>query len=149
MGDWNEQCIGNSTSSKLCRDHNLVDLWNFHHPETEFRTYQRGSNRIDFAVVSSSLATKIDIVYEPFQYRLKGDHRAMILQFDSKTVFGSSQVHKPPNTKRILSSKDKKDRYGSEYHEFDLVKGRNLNEAMQEKEQHQRTLYYLLQKNYL
>ncbi len=32
-----------------------------------------------------------------------------------------------------LSNEEKQQRYGSEYHEFDLVQGRNLNEAMEEK----------------
>ena len=32
-----------------------------------------------------------------------------------------------------LTNEEKQERYGSEYHEFDLVQGRNLNEAMEEK----------------
>ena len=37
-------------------------------------------------------------------------------------------------TKPKLSAEVKKERYGSEYHEFDLVQGRNLDEAMRRKQ---------------
>ena len=96
MGDWNETCQGNSTSNKLCRDYNLVDLWNFHNPDEEFRTYQRGQHHIDFTLVSTTLATRMNLVYEPFQYRMKGDHRAMILQFQGDEVFGSNLAATTP-----------------------------------------------------
>ncbi len=37
-------------------------------------------------------------------------------------------------TEPKLTAEEKKERYGSEYHEFDLVKGNNLTEAMRERE---------------
>ena len=89
MGDWNEQCQGNSNSNKLCHDFGLVDLWNVKHPNTELSTYKRGSRRIDFALVSQDIANMdTHMIYEPFDYRLSGDHRGFIIDIPM-AIFGT------------------------------------------------------------
>ena len=95
IGDWNEECKDGSTSYDLCREFGLVNIFErlyLNHPQ--FKTYQRGSRVIDFALAPPQIADKIsNFVYEPFIYRLKGDHRAFYFDIDEKILFGDI---KPP-----------------------------------------------------
>ena len=88
LGDWNEECIGTSTSQKLC-DLGLVDVWRFRNPtHHHFKTYHRGNRRIGFALTTPHLASlAVNMVYEPFFYRTSGDHRGLYLDFDITSLF--------------------------------------------------------------
>ena len=91
LGDWNEECKGTSNSQKLCDEFGLVDVWDRLYPdEPQFKTYIRGSRRIDFALALPATADCVtNIVYEPFHYRLSGDHRGFYLDIDEKRLFGN------------------------------------------------------------
>jgi len=91
LGDWNEECKGTSTSQKLCDDFGLVNIFNQVHPNhKQFKTYMRGSRTIDFALASPELAHRVtNFVYEPFMYRLKGDHRAYYFDIGEEVLFGN------------------------------------------------------------
>jgi exonuclease III len=76
MGDWNEECKASSNSQMICNELGLVDAFDRIYPDhQEFKTYNRGSRRIDFVLTPANIADKItNFVYEPFMYRLTGDH---------------------------------------------------------------------------
>jgi hypothetical protein len=69
----------------------------------------RGSRTIDFAVAPPELANKVtNFVYEPFMYRLKGDHRAYYFDIGEDVLFGNKQEPVYDPTGRTFSSKDRK-----------------------------------------
>ena len=109
MGDWNEECKNTSNSRKLCDEFGLVDLWHYKHPNTEFRTYARGSRRIDFVLTTPAIAEHTTtMIYEPFQYRLSGDHRGFYIDIPEHLLLGNNcpPVYDP--TPRGIKTKDKK-----------------------------------------
>jgi hypothetical protein len=110
IGDWNEECKGTATSQKLCDEFGLVNIFDKVHPNQEqFKTYMRGTRTIDFALAPPELANKVtNFTYEPFMYRLKGDHRAYYFDIGEEVLFGNKQepVYDPAG--RTFSSKDPK-----------------------------------------
>ena len=96
IGDWNEECKDGSASYKLCRSFGLVSIFDRLYPnQHQFKTYQRGSRVIDFALAPPHIADKVtNFVYEPFLYRLKGDHRAFFFDINERILFGD--VKPPP-----------------------------------------------------
>ena len=91
-GDWNETLFGSrSKVTKLCREMGLVDPWLHFHPQhDEFATHERGSQRIDAALVSHSLLPVIESVsYSPVGLLQNNDHRTIFLQMSRKRLFGS------------------------------------------------------------
>ena len=72
IGDWNEECTDGSTPYDLCQEFGLVNIFERLYPNhPQFKTYQRGSRVIDFALAPPQIADKIsNFVYEPFLYRL-------------------------------------------------------------------------------
>ena len=44
--------------------------------------------------------------YEPFQYRLKGDHHAMVVDFDTNLLFGNPTTTLATPAQHEFSSKD-------------------------------------------
>ena len=89
LGDWNEECTATSNSQQLCDEFGLIDVWASIHPGAEqVKTYLGGSRRIDLALSFPETAACItNIVYEPFHYRLCGDHRGLLIDFDEKWLF--------------------------------------------------------------
>ena len=78
-------------------------------PDTEFRSYHRGRSRNDFALTTPLLACHMKIIsYEPFSYRLKGDHRGFYFDIPEKVIFGNTQDPVYPANSRKLNSKDAK-----------------------------------------
>jgi hypothetical protein len=110
IGDWNEECKGTSTSQKLCDEFGLVNVFKQLYPnQKQFKTYMRGSRTIDFALAPPELANRVtNFVYEPFMYRLKGDHRAYYFDIGEEVLFGNNQEPVYDTTGRSFSSKDPK-----------------------------------------
>ena len=85
MGDWNEECRGSSNAQQICNEFQLVDIWKRKYPEEEFNTYIGGSRRLDFAITTTRIADMVsNITYEPFFYRLTGDHRGLYFDIDEE-----------------------------------------------------------------
>ena len=77
--------------------------------EKTFKTYLCGSRRIDFALAFPETAECItNIVYEPFHYRLSGDHRGFFIDFDEKRLFGNDMRETYDVLGRGFTSKEKK-----------------------------------------
>jgi hypothetical protein len=110
LGDWNEECKGTSTSQKLCDYFGFVNIFNQVHPNhKQFKTYMRGSRTIDFALAPPELANRVsNFVYEPFMYRLKGDHRAYYFDIGEEVLFGNKQEPVYDQAGRTFASKDPK-----------------------------------------
>jgi hypothetical protein len=52
----------------------------------------RGTRTIDFALAPPDIADRVtNFVYEPFLYRLKGDHRAFYFDIGEKHLFGNKK----------------------------------------------------------
>ena len=110
IGDWNEECKGTSTSQKLCNEFGLVNVFNRIHPDhKEFKTYLRGSRTIDFVLTTPDIADRVtNFVYEPFLYRLKGDHRGYYFDISEQHLFGNKKDNPYDPEGRSLSSKNRK-----------------------------------------
>ena len=55
----------------------------------------RGSRQIDFTLAPRDVADKVtNIVYEPFLYRLKGDHRAFYFDINEDALFQKNRIHR-------------------------------------------------------
>ena len=90
-GDYNEELdIKYDSITKLCSDFHLVDLMYHLIGQDDFATYARGSKLIDYILCDAWVSdASIQGCYKPFQYRLKGDHRAMVVDFDTNLLFGN------------------------------------------------------------
>jgi hypothetical protein len=110
IGDWNEECKGSSTSKKLCNEFGLVNIFDRIYPnQKKFKTMMRGSRPIDFALAPPEIADRVsNFVYEPFMYRLKGDHRAFYFDIGEKFLFGNAKESPYDPAGRSFSSKDPK-----------------------------------------
>ena len=110
IGDWNEECKGTSNSQKLCNEFGLVNIFDRIYPnQKQFKTYMRGARTIDFALAPTSIADRVtNFVYEPFLYRLKGDHRAFYFDIEEKHLFGNEKESPYDPEKRTFASKDRK-----------------------------------------
>jgi hypothetical protein len=110
VGDWNEECKGTSSSQKLCNEFGLVNIFTRLYPEhKQFKTHIRGSRTIDFALTFPDIADKVtNFVYEPFKYRLKGDHRAFYFDIGEKQLFGNNKDPVSEAEGRTFKSNDKK-----------------------------------------
>jgi hypothetical protein len=72
----------------------LVDILGMHHPDRPFpSTYSRGKKRLDYILVSSSIAaTVLKSGLLPYNSVFHSDHRACYIDIDSKALF-KSQTH--------------------------------------------------------
>ena len=94
--------------------------------QDDFATYARGSKRIDYILCDAWVPdASIQGCYDPFQYRLKGDHRAMVVDFDTNLLFGNPTTTPAMLAQREFSSKDagsnrkyiqRKHEYLTQYH---------------------------------
>ena len=110
LGDWNEECAGTSNAQKLCDQFGLVNIYTRMHPNHEkFKTYIRGSKQLDFALAPPALADKVkQCIYEPFMYRLSGDHRGFYFDIPETALFGNVLEPVYQLNGRGFSSKDTK-----------------------------------------
>jgi hypothetical protein len=69
----------------------------------------RGTRTIDFALAPPEIADRVtNFVYEPFLYRLKGDHRAFNFDIGEKHLFGNKKDSPYDPEGRTFASKDRK-----------------------------------------
>ena len=110
IGDWNEPCTGTTNAQKICNKFGLVNIFDHLYPNhPKFNTQQDGSRCIDYALTSPELESKVtNIMYEPFFYRLKGDHRAFFFNISENVLFGKIDKDVTNANARSLSSKNAK-----------------------------------------
>ena len=90
-GDFNEE-LGTSMNgmTKLCSDFGLVDIMRRVVGGDNFKTYNRGKRQLDYILCDQWIAKTLEAAcYEPFYFRTKGDHRAIILDFNKIKLFGN------------------------------------------------------------
>ena len=107
-GDYNEELdVMYDGITKLCSDFHLVDLMFHLAGRDDFATYACGSKRIYYILCDAWVSdASIQGCYEPFQYRLKGDHHAMVVNFDTNLLFGNPTTTLVTLAQREFSSKD-------------------------------------------
>ena len=109
MLDANEQIIEgkNHGISHLAASCNLCDIIATKHPETKTTaTYARGTKRIDFILISTTLVSKVkESGLLAFYDGIESDHRGMYVDFDTTLLFQDSTPHLYTQPSRKLSSK--------------------------------------------
>lgn len=107
-GDFNEPLSSQSSGmTKLATDLGLTDLMYQLIGHNNFNTHLRGSQRIDYILCTEHIADAAQAgCYEPFQYRVKGDHRSMIIHFDLLGLFGNPTHHIASPSQREFHSTD-------------------------------------------
>ena len=90
-GDYNEEFdITCDRITKMCSNFQLVNIMFHLTGQDDFTTYAHGSKRIDYILCDAWVSNaSLQGCYELFQYRLKGDHRAMVVDFDTHLLFGN------------------------------------------------------------
>ena len=110
-GDFNEALTDkNSGIHKLATTHNLIDPFLSRFPQHEpFGTHSSGQRRIDITLMSPRLLGSLKRVgYGPFNFTIMSDHRPVLLDFDTKHLFGESSDLIQPLHNRVFHSKDRK-----------------------------------------
>ena len=111
IGDWNEECIGQSNSKKLCNEFGMVNIFHGKYQNHEkFKTYHKGFMLIDYGLIHQDLIDKRDqVTYKPFGYRKgKGAHRGWYLDILETDLFGNKIDEVYQLNGRSLHSKDSK-----------------------------------------
>lgn len=108
VGDFNDDITsptsGMATIASTC---NLVDIFALrlgspHYPPT----YQRGTKRLDYALISPTLLPHIHSAgYDPFNYRIPSDHRGMFIDFTLDTMLQHTLTTLASPQRRDFSSK--------------------------------------------
>ena len=109
-GDWNDHIMTpRSTLLKFSTTTGLVDPWLHFYPDhAEFATHERGSQRIDVVLVSSTLLQTIEsISYSPVGILQNNDHRTIVLQMSSEKLFGRTQITLTRLQERNVRANDK------------------------------------------
>jgi hypothetical protein len=89
-GDFNNTLLTNQSQLlRLASATNLIDPWTVLYLQFEsFNSYQRGSTRIDSLLISHDLIDSIrHIGYSPFNWFTSSDHRAILVDFDTRLLF--------------------------------------------------------------
>ena len=107
-GDYNEELdIMYDRITKLCSDFHLVNLMFHLTGRNDFGTCAHGSKRIDYILYDTWVSNaSLKGFYEPFQYHLKGDHCAMVVDFDTYLLFGNPTTTLATLAQCEFSSKD-------------------------------------------
>jgi len=111
-GDFNETTKKQSSGLlRLMTSANLIEPWeHLYSGHPNFNTYARGTDQIDSIFCSPSIVASIQTIgYAPWKWISNSDHRAMIIDMNTLSLFGCI-THSPstrPNT-RILKTNDKK-----------------------------------------
>lgn len=90
-GDFNETLLDSRSGLlRLATETNLADPWQHIHPHhVEFNTQISGSKRIDSVLLSHRIMDSVrSIGYAPFGHITNSDHRPLLLDFDTKRLFG-------------------------------------------------------------
>jgi exonuclease III len=107
VGDFNESMAESSSGiEQLATNCGLVDLFSIRLGAQNLpATYQRGTRRIDFALVSPSLVSHVKAAgYDPFGYRIPSDHRGMYIDFETEALFQHAINPLAPAEKRDFLS---------------------------------------------
>ena len=95
-------------------------MYSYLNPNTpDFKTYKRGSKRIDRGLVPETTARKMKqyaeennttptVYYEAFYHRFCGDHRALVIDVPRSVMFGTWENSPFDVNSRGFTSKDKK-----------------------------------------
>ena len=88
VGDFNKELHANNSGMKrLMLNNNLCDIMWKVTKEDKFSTFISGSTRIDYVLANHEVYDcVVNACYEPFQYRNKGDHRTIVINFDTDTL---------------------------------------------------------------
>lgn len=108
VGDFNEDITEQSAGMKALVDTcGLADLFAIRLGTTTApATYQRGTKRIDYVLLSAPLIPYVQAVgYEPFGYRVPSDHRGMYIDFSTQALFQHNVAPLAPLHKREFMSK--------------------------------------------
>jgi hypothetical protein len=104
-GDFNEILNMQSPLIQLCTDPALqmVDIFSTLHRTTDtLPTCDRGSTRIDFALISPDLIPAIQRCgFLPFRLYINSDHRFFFLDFSTSALFGDPSKLASPSTRDI------------------------------------------------
>ena len=86
LGDFNEDLYNNNSGMKQIQSNNhLVDILWKECAVDQFSTRLNGSKRIDYILCDHWVSDcVVAACYEPFKLRNKGDHRTMLIDFDSR-----------------------------------------------------------------
>lgn len=110
-GDFNEALEDkHSGILRLITQTNLTDpfLIKFPHHQT-FGTHSLGQRRIDSVYVTPQLLPHLTrIGYAPYQYSNNSDHRALVIELDTRPLFGTAKTSATPSSSRILHTRDNK-----------------------------------------
>ena len=87
----------------------LVDTWtNIHPHHTPFSSYNRGSKRIDIVLCTPLLLQNIHGQgYSPYNWFTNSDHRAIVIDFDETSLFGSKHNPIPAQNLRGIRTNDR------------------------------------------
>ena len=106
-GDFNEE-LNDPTSGMgaVATRCSLVDMFSIRTGSSQHPpTYQRGTKRIDYILMSPTLLDKVIAAgCEPFGYRLPSDHRGMFIDMDSYAMFGQEPTPLAPVHKRDFNT---------------------------------------------
>ena len=107
-GDYNEELdITYDGIAKLCSDFHHINLMFHLTGQDDFATYARSPKCIDYILCDAWVSdASLQGCYEPFQYRLKGDHHAMVVDFDTLLLFGNPTSTLATPAQQEFSSKD-------------------------------------------
>ena len=107
IGDFNEEINEPlSGTDQIAMTCGLVDLFGIRLGSNNIpSTYQRGTRRLDYALISPSLLQHVRAAgYDPFGYRIPTDHRGLYLDLASDTLFSQDIIPLAPATKRDFTS---------------------------------------------
>ena len=108
LGDFNEEInTPSSGMERLASTCGLADLFSIRLGSPSIpATYQRGSKRLDYALLSPTLLAHVSAAgYDPFGYRIPSDHRGFFIDFFTDTLFSHEITPLDPPEKRDFSSK--------------------------------------------
>ena len=109
-GDFNESIKDqNAGILRLATNAELIDHFIFFFPHhEEFGTHEAGSRRIDYILMSPRILHSVKAVgYAPFYYATNSDHRPIIVDFNTKKLFGDAIDLMPPTPFRGVKSNDR------------------------------------------
>lgn len=109
-GDWNETVHDqHSGIAKMCLQYDLIDPWTIIYPDhPDVATFEFGSKRIDAVIVSRRLIPHISCIgYTPVGLFSQSDHRAVLISFHTKALFGNLLESLQSPASRSVRSKDR------------------------------------------
>lgn len=107
MGDLNEVVgVDPSGFAKITTTFQLVDVQrHFHTLKDEVPTYARVSSRLDYVFCSTPLLSAVRACgVEPFNQHIFSDHRAIFVDWDELSLFGSEGSPLAPKSQRLLQA---------------------------------------------